>query len=265
MYKIGEFSKITNLTIKALHYYDEIDLLKPHRILENGYRMYNEEDFKKATQIQLLKKLNFSINEIKEVLSHISNDSDLQDYLLEKKSMIEQQIKNEKEIIKTIDAYLNTSSDTQEMNIQYEVSIESIPEQLIAFISFQGTYANCSEKFSKLLKSVKSKANGVPFNLYYDNEFKAKAIIDSCIPIKESFSASNIKIKTLPQIQALKTTHIGKYEFLGYGYKALIDYAKDNNIELLKPTREIYLKGPGMFMKGNPNKYITEIYIPIKT
>ena len=42
MYKIGEFSKITNLTIKALHYYDEIDLLKPHRILENGYRMYND-------------------------------------------------------------------------------------------------------------------------------------------------------------------------------------------------------------------------------
>ena len=96
MYKIGEFSKITNLTIKALHYYDEIGILKPHTILENGYRIYNDDDFKKAMQIQLLKNLDFSINEIKDVLTNISNENDLQDYLLEKKLMIEKKIKKEK-------------------------------------------------------------------------------------------------------------------------------------------------------------------------
>ena len=52
MYKIGEFSKITNLTVKTLRYYDEEHILPPsHRNEENGYRFYDEEDFEKAELI----------------------------------------------------------------------------------------------------------------------------------------------------------------------------------------------------------------------
>lgn len=264
MYKIGEFSKITNLTIKALHYYDEIGILKPHTILENGYRIYNDDDFKKAMQIQLLKKLDFSINEIKDVLTNISNENDLQDYLLEKKLMIEKKIKKEKKVIEAIDTYLKPSLDLHEKIMNYKISQDILQEQYVAFISFQGTYAHCSENFSKLFKAAKSKSQGAPFNLYYDNEFKENATIQSCIPIKEKFQTSHIQFQTLPQTKVLKTIHIGKYELIGYAYKAIIDYAKKNNIKLLTPAKEVYLKGPGMFMKGNPNKYVTEIYIPIK-
>ena len=106
MYKIGEFSKITNLTVKALHYYDEIGLLKASLVLDNGYRYYNEDDFHKAMKIILLKELGFTINEIKDVLSNIENEDDLQDYLLEKKKKIEKQIQNEKRILNLIDTYL---------------------------------------------------------------------------------------------------------------------------------------------------------------
>lgn len=51
MYKIGEFSKITNLTIKALRYYDEENILKPSLRENNGYRLYSKEDIKKAELI----------------------------------------------------------------------------------------------------------------------------------------------------------------------------------------------------------------------
>jgi len=264
MYKIGEFSKITNLTIKALRYYDEINLLKPSMVLENGYRYYSEQDFQKAMQIQLLKSLHFSINEMKDVLDNTVDEQDLQAYLLEKKNMIEKQIKNEKKIIQMIDTYLKPPFDKKGKQLTYDISIETLHEQMIAFIPFQGSYANCSEYFPILLKTVKNKACHAPFNLYYDDEFQENAIIESCVPIKESFQSKNIEIKTLPTIKALKTTHIGRYDSLGYAYKAILDYAKVNHIELGIPTREIYLKGPGMFMKGNPDKYITEIYIPIK-
>lgn len=264
MYRIGEFSQITHLTIKALRYYDEVGILKPSFVLKNGYRYYNEEDFQRAMQIQLLKNLDFSINEIKDVLANVVDESDLQDYLLEKKLMIEKQIKNEKRVIQMIDTYLKPSVDKQGFHFQYEMSIEIIEEQLIAYMSFQGNYANCSEYFPKLFKATKSKVCDAPFNLYFDTEFKEKAIIETCIPIKERFLAKNIEIKTLPQMKVIKTTHIGRYDSLGYAYKAILDYAKENHIELSSPTKEVYLKGPGMFMKGNPDKYITEIYIPIK-
>lgn len=70
MYKIGEFSKITKLTVKTLRYYDEENILKPsYRNEENGYRFYEENDFKKAELIVLLRNLGFSISEVKDVLS----------------------------------------------------------------------------------------------------------------------------------------------------------------------------------------------------
>lgn len=264
MYRIGEFSQITHLTIKALRYYDEVGILKPSLVLDNGYRFYNEEDFQRAMQIQLLKSLNFSINEIKDVFTNVVDENDLQDYLLEKKLMIEKQMRNEKKIIQMINTYLKPPADKQGHQFQYEISIETTQEQLIACISFQENYANCSEYFAKLFKVAKSKVCYAPFNLYYDTDFKEKAIIEACVPIRERFQAKNIEIKILPQTKTIKTTHIGKYDYLGHAYKAILDYAKENRIELGKPTKEVYLKGPGMFMKGNPDKYITEIYVPIK-
>lgn len=50
-------------------------------------------------------------------------------------------------------------------------------------------------------------------------------------------------------------------------YNALDKYAADaaeNKLILIPPFREVFIKGPGMFVKGNPDKYITEIQSPIK-
>lgn len=99
MYKIGEFSKITNLTVKALRYYDEEKILVPSfRNSENGYRYYNEEDFKKAKLLVLLRELEFSISEIKDVISICNNMEDLACIFEEKKEMINKKILSSKSL-----------------------------------------------------------------------------------------------------------------------------------------------------------------------
>ena len=55
MYKIGEFSKITSLTIKALRYYEEQGILCPSERDKNGYRLYNDQDYERARLIALLR------------------------------------------------------------------------------------------------------------------------------------------------------------------------------------------------------------------
>ena len=57
MYKIGEFSKITSLTIKALRYYEEQEILCPSERDKNGYRLYNDQDYERARLIALLRGL----------------------------------------------------------------------------------------------------------------------------------------------------------------------------------------------------------------
>jgi DNA-binding transcriptional MerR regulator len=89
MYQIGEFSKIVGITVKALRYYDEIDLLLPAQINEdNGYRYYDDLSYQKAMWIQSLKRFNFSVKEMQEVITNVRSDDDLADYLLEKQEHI---------------------------------------------------------------------------------------------------------------------------------------------------------------------------------
>lgn len=107
MYKIGDFSKITNLSVKALRYYDEENILKPsYRNEENSYRFYDDINFKKAELIVLLRKLDFSISEIKDVMNIYEEENDLSYILEQKKDMIKKKILEEKSLIKKLTSIL---------------------------------------------------------------------------------------------------------------------------------------------------------------
>ncbi|WP_238881891.1 MerR family transcriptional regulator [Clostridium sp. YIM B02551] len=263
MYKIGEFSKITSLTVKTLRYYDEQNILKPsYRNEENDYRFYSEEDFKKAELIMLLRKFEFSISEIKDLLINYENISDLSYFLEEKKKMIEKRIEEEKNLLKKIDLYIKP--ENREVFMNYTIKTKDIEPILVASIRYKGKYKDVGKYIGKLYKIVKGNVNGAPFNCYYDSEYKEEADIELCLPTSKVVSNNDINSRQLPKVKALCTTHIGDYENLNMAYKALLDYAKENRLKCLTPSREIYVKGPGMIFKGNPNKYITEIIIPIE-
>ena len=264
MYKISDFSKITNLTVKALRYYDGENILTPsYRDEENSYRYYDEKDFEKAKLIVLLRNLDFSISEIKDVLANCENISDLSYYLEEKKNMIEKKIHEEKELIRKIDLCIKPKH--MEVNcMNYKIDVKEFQPVTVAAIRYKGKYSDVSKYIGKIYKAVKGKASGAPFNCYYDAEFKEEADIELCVPTTKLIIADNITSKKLPAIKAICTTHLGSYESLNFAYKALFDYATDHNIKCAIPSREIYVKGPGMIFKGNPNKFVTEIIIPFE-
>lgn len=69
MYTVGELSKRTNISIRTLHYYDELGLLKPDKVSASGYRYYSKENVLKLQQIAALKKLGFPLSCIKEIIN----------------------------------------------------------------------------------------------------------------------------------------------------------------------------------------------------
>jgi MerR family transcriptional regulator, thiopeptide resistance regulator len=69
-WKVGELSKLTGLTIRTLHHYDEIGLLCPRFHTDAGHRLYAESDIVKLQQIMSLKELGFSLDEIKELFEN---------------------------------------------------------------------------------------------------------------------------------------------------------------------------------------------------
>lgn len=75
LYKIGDFSKETSVPIKTLRYYNEIDLFNPVEVdLFTGYRYYSSDQIEDLNLILKLKKVGFSLEEIKKYWNNFNND-----------------------------------------------------------------------------------------------------------------------------------------------------------------------------------------------
>jgi len=66
--KVGDLAKQTGVSVRTLHYYDEIGLLSPSQRTEAGYRLYGEADIIRLQQIVSLRQIGFSLEEIRECL-----------------------------------------------------------------------------------------------------------------------------------------------------------------------------------------------------
>src|SRR6202140_4500938 len=73
-YTVKELSQLSRVTVRALHFYEEIGLLKPAYYGSNGYRYYEERELLQLQQILFFKELGFSIKQISKVLGRSGFD-----------------------------------------------------------------------------------------------------------------------------------------------------------------------------------------------
>lgn len=68
LWQTKRFAELSRVTVRTLHHYDRIGLLKPRNYDRNGFRLYGEAEFARLQQITTLKFIGFSLNQIKEIL-----------------------------------------------------------------------------------------------------------------------------------------------------------------------------------------------------
>lgn len=96
MYRIGEFSKLSNLSIRTLRFYNELGILIPEEVdVFSNYRYYSDHNLKEAKMIESLKNAGFSLEEIKDNMGSFTDDIflDKKQELYNKIYCIEEQIK----------------------------------------------------------------------------------------------------------------------------------------------------------------------------
>lgn len=71
---IKEIAQLAGITVRTLHYYDEIELLKPAVTEDNGYRLYDEQSLKELQQILFFRELGFPLKQIKQIMLSESYD-----------------------------------------------------------------------------------------------------------------------------------------------------------------------------------------------
>jgi DNA-binding transcriptional MerR regulator len=98
-----EVAKLTGISVRTLHHYDAINLLRPNRNKENGYREYSEEDMDKLQQILFFKECGFPLAKIQKLLNSSSFNRE-EAFQLQKKYLL-----HEKKRIETMLDTLNRS------------------------------------------------------------------------------------------------------------------------------------------------------------
>ena len=148
--------------------------------------------------------------------------------------------------------------------MDYIVEEKTIQAVSVAAIRFKGCYQDVGKQIKTLYQTVKNKAAGTPFCLYYDESYQEEADIDVCLPVTGVIAKQEIVLKELPDVSVISTLHKGPYSGLNLAYKALLDYAKTHNLQLKTPSREFYHKGPGMIFRGNDKNYLTEVALVLQ-
>lgn len=94
---VHEVAELTGITARTLHYYDEIGLLKPTKVTEAGYRMYDDKALSRLQNILLFRELEFPLKEIKEILN--SPNFDPSEVIAQQIELLELQYKHIGELI----------------------------------------------------------------------------------------------------------------------------------------------------------------------
>lgn len=99
-YKIKQLADLAHISVRTLHYYDQIGLLKPSGMGKNGYRYYEKPELLRLQQVLFYRELNFPLDEIKKILD--KSDFDIKTALKEQKQMLAEKKARIDQLILTI-------------------------------------------------------------------------------------------------------------------------------------------------------------------
>jgi DNA-binding transcriptional MerR regulator len=271
MFSIGEFSQITGLTVKTLRFYHEKQLLVPTAIdPATGYRTYDDRNVEKARVIVALRELEFSLDDVSAILRDCADDEDLAAFLDRQRTTLAERIGQLAGAVRQIDRLIHEQRRGREEQAMSQQAVEieerEVEPVLIAGIRMQGRYSDCGRGFAMLGKRIGRYIAGKPLCLYYDGEYRDDdANFEPCFPVRQAVQAEGVDVRQLAGGRCVVLVHRGPYEQLGRSYQRALRYAKERGYTVTLPTREVYLKGPGMIFRGNPEKYVTEIQLPVES
>lgn len=275
MYPISQFSKLTRLSPRMLRHYDKIGLLKPQSIDSiNNYRYYSDSQVETAIEIIKLKKYNFSLEEIKDILSN--DDLFFKKMVKDKIDLISESMRVKTDILEEMEMYLKEGIENIHGSNTYNLLYGTIQKQYVIktrrSISIDKMDSVIDELYDYALKNNLFPVN-IPAVNFLGKEYNDKKLdVEIFIPIraklnnKESISKiikdnNNIEIHKMPSHRAVSTLHFGNYDEIGLAYQAIEKWVKDSNFTSTGFTYEVYLRGLESIV--SEKDFVTQIYYEI--
>lgn len=146
MKTVKEISRLTGVSVRTLHYYDEINLLKPTKTTDAGYRLYDDTALERLHSILLFRELKFPLGEIKAILD--SNGFDKEAALKEQIKLLEMQKNRLDEIIDSARKLLTKGNDTMNFSAFDKSEIDKYADEAKRKWENTAAYKEFAEKHS---------------------------------------------------------------------------------------------------------------------
>jgi len=268
MIRIGDFSKLSRISIRMLRHYDELGLLKPEDVDRlTGYRYYSLAQLRRANRIAMLRDMGFNLASIAEILKLKDDPEALRAFLSVKLEEVKEQEQEAQKRIALIERTLKQLRKEQEM--EYDVTLKTMPQRYVASLrKVIPTYQDESTLWhlmgQETGKELRMATPSYSLAVFHDEGHK-ESDVDVEIQIAvlgEHEDTDNVIFKTVGPIEIASAVYKGSYDQITEVNEAVASWVSDNDFEYSGPMFCIYHVSPGH--DPNPENWVTEICYPIR-
>ncbi len=276
MFKIGDFSKISRVSVKTLHHYDEIGLLKPIQVDDaNSYRYYSIDQLPRLNRILVLKDLGFSLEQIAVMLGDHLSSVELRGMLRMKQAKLQELVREEQARLARVEARLK-QIEQEDAQPTYDIVIKQIEPVMIACAreimpSANEMFQRCAALADKIVSTLMQEGVmmigpwcaiyhvGVEYTGQDENMDVEMAVVVDKVSLNRHISRDHeqVLLRELPGGTIACLVHPESYDTLLQSYIAVLHWIDATGYSIVGPSRMVYLRAPG---EGDP---ITEIQLPV--
>ncbi len=270
MLKIGEFSKLSRISIRMLRHYDEIGLLRPVRIdAFTGYRYYGEDQLPLAGRIAALRDMGFGLSAISEVLACGGDAPSLERLLACREGELRDHLQEVERQLRLLES-LRRNLREERQAMQYNVNLKTIPERNAACVRQILPRYDCEGTLWETLMRETAPLHIVDGDpciccaVFHDGEYKeADVDVEVQKSVKGSYpDTEHVHFRTLPAVTVASATYQGGYHLIGEVSAAVAAWVRDNGYSFCGPAFYIYHVSP--HETQNPDEFVTEICLPVE-
>lgn len=270
MLKIGDFSKLSRISIRMLRHYDEIGLLTPMNTDNfTSYRYYSESQLPVANRITALKNMGFSLATIAEIMKSYDDPESLSHFLAVKQTEVREQAIEVQQRLLLLETAIKRLREGR-MMMKYDVTVKTLPERTVASVrKIIPSYDQEGILWGILMQetaTINMQQDDPCYTLamFHDEGHKERNVdVEVQMTVKGNYkNTENVVFKTEPAVEIASATYKGSYEQVTDVNQAVANWVQDNAYEFGSMMFCIYHVSP--HETQNPDEYVTEVCYSVK-
>ena len=270
MIKIGDFARLSQVSVVTLRHYDDINLFKPISVDPfTGYRYYSIHQLARLNRILALKDLGFTLEQIEHVLSGITLE-ELRGMLKLRHAEQTQRLAEETGRLERIATRLKYI-ELEDKVAEYDVVLKTVPPMLVASCKVTiptndqvPQYLDTAyHNLWNFIKEHSLKTLSPHMTLWHQAaEVVENEVVEAMIVVdRKAPNTVEVQVYTLPETRVVSFVHHGNFDGFQIGHTVLLKWIEENGYRVGGGYRELYLKHD----PTNLNDSTTEIQYPIES